>query len=231
MITPRFLNSNRSLAMRNVTLPAEKVSKSVYRLWSTEREISVDLNWDEYAVPQGTGHYENGLYVFRRVDCIWVVIINQEIADIVAKAVEMFSSGRPVTFADLAVNLSNNTPLKIAYAAGLLGRHITPSEEENGREYRITEGWLDRVLFFNAYYAGLSVFEEFNSKPLCSLPTYWWDKKLVVNKKDVQIEDQNTLDMMEILSGKKVHEIVQEYNPFALRVAGILIGAGLLKPV
>ncbi|MEM2079311.1 MAG: hypothetical protein QW104_01325 [Nitrososphaerota archaeon] len=217
--------------MREVVLPAERISKSVYRLWSTEREISVDIDWDEYAVPQGTGHYENGLYIFRRVDCLWVVIISREIADIVAKAVERFSSGYPVTFADLSIELGNNTPLKIAYAAGLLGRHITPQKEENGRKYIITEGWLERVLFFNSYYSGLAVFEEFNSKTFCSLSTFWWDKKLVANGTDTKIEDEITLDMIESLSGKRVCDIVQEFNPLALRVASILIGAGLLKPV
>lgn len=227
MITPKILDSDNHLLLDDVPIPFEKVSKGIYRVLYPDTDVPVKINWNEYAVPQGNGFTLglNNFLLFRRVDRTWLVLRN-ELAYIVNKSVKSFQAGEPTTFADLAENTRSEVPIKVAYVTGILGRRIEAKEEEKSR-YKITKGWLRRVLFFNSYYKGLFLFENHNFTSLCSLLTYWWDKELVL-KEDVNVEDKHVEKIIKQFSDKSVQELVN-VDETLLRILCLLIGAGVME--
>lgn len=236
MITNKLQTGNGPLLAKNVVLPIGKVSNGVYQLFSSDSLLPIELEWNEHAVPQGYGRYVGDDFLFRRVDCVWISIKDPEVAKAVNKAIKSFCNGNPMTFGELAAGCKSETPLKVAYVTKILGKHNFPLKDEDDKRYKITRGWIKRVLDFNAYYCGLSLLEKYQAKSYCSLPTYWYDKTLVpgkyVTKNDdtIQsagspIEDPLVLDFLENYSGMKVIDLVQELPLEELKIVCLLVGA------
>jgi len=228
------------LLAKNVVLPVDKVSQGVYRIFSSDNPVNVELNWDDMAVPQGYGRYVNNHFLFRRVDCLWIVIHDHELAKIVNKATKHFCNGEPITFGELAIDCSSERPLRVAYVTKILGTHSFPKKEEQEKKYRITPGWSKRVRDFNAYYSGLSLFEKYSSRTYCSLPTFWHSQTIGLGKSVTEedgvlyasgspIEDPIVLEFIECYTGEKIGDIVQEFSMVELKILSLLLGAGILE--
>lgn len=239
MITNKLLSGQGPLLAKKVVLPIDKMPNGVYRLFSSDYPINIEINWSDLAVPQGYGRYVGNYYLFRRVDCLWIIIHDPELARIVNKAIKHFCNGEPVTFGELAIECSSENTLKVAYVTKILGNHSFSKKEEEEKKYKITHGWTKRVKDFNAYYSGLSLFEKYSSKIYCSLPTFWHDQRIELGKNVTEkggvlyaagspIEDPLVLEFLECYSGEKIEDIIQEFSLIELRILSLLLGAGIL---
>lgn len=238
MITPKFLNGRGPLLFENVVLPVSKISRGAYRIMRVEENLPIEIDWSDFAAPQGNGYFSNGIFTFRRVDKIWLLILDSEIARITSIAIKKFTSGRPITFDELTISCSSETPIKAAYALGILGKRNFQMEKEE-KIYKITTNWLENVKFFNVYYKGLSLLENYMNRTICSIPTFWWNKRVTLGEKvkirnesiflgDHVVEDKFVRDLLDDFVDKKILEISPNAGIEEYRILSLCIGAGLL---
>ncbi|MCS7119479.1 MAG: hypothetical protein RMH75_06525 [Archaeoglobaceae archaeon] len=204
-----------------------------------EENLPIEIDWNDFATPQGNGYFSNGIFAFRRVDKIWLLILDNEIARITNTAIKKFTLGRPITFDELTASCSSETPIKAAYALGILGKRNFPMEKEE-KIYKITANWLENVRFFNVYYKGLSLLENYMNRTICSIPTFWWNKRVSLGEKtkienesiflgDHVVEDKLVRDLVGHFMDKKILEIIPNAGIEEYRILSLCIGAGLLR--
>lgn len=227
MITKNMFEGDGPILFEKAIIPLSRKTTGVYEVYKIEDNtpINVSLNWKSLATPQGYGCYIRGRYIFRRVDKIWISILDYNLAKAIDRAVKQFSNGDPITFQELALD-NEEKILKCAYALGILGERKFYTMPENF-DYCFYNGWLERVKGFNAYYNGLVLMERYNSKTFIPLLTFWGDSRVVCRKKK-KIEDSLVKEFIDVFSGKKVVEINKEHGIETAKILALLVGAGVL---
>lgn len=239
MIRRGILNNECApLFLDRVEVPYRKLSRALYEL---PPQLKHDLKFPEWAwkkrvVLQGVARELGArLVAFRRVDCIWILIRNRELSELV---MDLQSRRlRDVRFEDVDVS---EGVLALARSAGIVNggglRQYLP--EESGERVVVDEEWKrENLKVSSSYKGGLALFEVYGGVYLPHLSTYWRDFTIVPRYEQRNgelvwsggvVKDHTMIDYARALSHVEVGRVVSELSMEELHLASVLIGLGVL---
>lgn len=238
------VNSSRPLLVEEPSrlnvIPARCQGRGIYEVGKVNgQKVDLQVPWGDLATPQGYGYFDDDVFVFRRVDRVWIKIRDPQIGEAIDAAVKIYRSGRAVTFDELSVRADcPENKLSIAYAIGVLGDRSFPREREPVKRYIIKEGWLSRVSSLNSYDHGLALFENVK-RPLAHVATYWWNGEVRLTGRETPkgvleweggvAEDEWVISYAIHFDGRSVMDIVRNATTADLRALALLVAVGILE--